>query len=71
MRSDATKNEFDCVQWTRETRDRLTAKFEGMSSEERDQWYETWRPAHPFLAELWDRRVTPTGKRYPPRAVNQ
>lgn len=71
MTSDGGKKDFDCVQWTRETRDRLAARFEGMSPAERVQWYENWRPEHPLLAELWDRRVKPKGRRFPPRAVNQ
>lgn len=70
MSAEPFPRKFDCVQWTRETRDRLAVKFEGMSPEERVQWYENWRPKDPFLAELWDRRVTPKGRSFPPRAVN-
>ena len=63
METEAGKKKFDCVKWTRETRDRISAEIRGMSREEVGQWFENRRPKDPFLAELFDRRKSPTGDR--------
>ncbi len=50
---------FDCVQWTRERRNRMYEETKDMSSEERRRWCKSQRPTGPFLAELYDRARPP------------
>ena len=63
MRTEAGEKAFDCVKWTRSTRDRVSAEIRDMSPEELGRWFEDRRPADPFLAELFDRREAPMGDR--------
>ena len=63
MKTEAGEKAFDCVKWTRSTRDRISAEIRDMSQEELVRWFEDRRPADPFLAELFDRREAPTGDR--------
>jgi hypothetical protein len=63
MKTEAGEKAFDCVKWTRSTRDRISAEIRDMSQEELVRWFEDRRPTDPFLAELFDRRETPAGDR--------
>lgn len=63
MRSEAGAKSFDCVKWAREARDRISAEISDMSDEELRRWLETRRPQDPFLAALFDRRMSPKGSR--------
>ena len=63
MKSEVSAKAFDCVKWTRRTRDRISAEIRNMSPDELRQWIKGRRPADPFLAELFDRRKPPTGRR--------
>ena len=67
MQSETGIKSFDCVKWTRETRDRISAEIRDMSDEEFRRWLEARRPKDPFLAELFDRKAPPTGSRAPSR----
>ena len=60
MNRETRVKSFDCVKWTRETRDRINAEIKDMSHEELSRWFESRRPSDPFLAELYDRRTPPT-----------
>ena len=61
MQSEPGIKSFDCVKWTRETRDRISAEIKDMSDEELCRWLEARRPQDPFLAELFDRKTSPKG----------
>jgi len=63
MKTEAGEKTFDCVKWTRSTRDRISAEIRDMSQEELVRWFEDRRPTDPFLAELFDRREAPVGDR--------
>lgn len=63
MKTETGEKAFDCVKWTRSTRDRISAEIRDMSQEELVRWFEDQRPADPFLAELFDRREAPAGDR--------
>ncbi|MDE2974353.1 MAG: hypothetical protein OXU64_06480 [Gemmatimonadota bacterium] len=63
MKTEAGEKAFDCVKWTRRTRDRISAEIRDMSQEELVRWFEDRRPTDPFLAELFDSREAPTGDR--------
>ncbi|MDE0394140.1 MAG: hypothetical protein OYK82_05105 [Gammaproteobacteria bacterium] len=63
MKTETGEKAFDCVKWTRSTRDRISAEIRDMSQEELVRWFEDRRPADPFLAELFDRREAPAGDR--------
>ena len=63
MQSETGIKSFDCVKWTRETRDRISAEIRDMSDEEFRRWLEARRPKDPFLAELFDRKASPKGSR--------
>ena len=63
MKTEAVEKTFDCVRWTRTTRDRISAEIRDMSHEELGRWFEDRRPTDPYLAELFDRREAPTGDR--------
>ncbi|MDE0357570.1 MAG: hypothetical protein OXN92_07485 [Gammaproteobacteria bacterium] len=63
MKTEAGEKAFDCVKWTRRTRDRISAEIRDMSQDELVRWFEDRRPKDPFLAELFDRREAPTGDR--------
>ncbi|MYI47169.1 MAG: hypothetical protein F4123_12470 [Gemmatimonadetes bacterium] len=63
MKTEAGEKAFDCVKWTRSTRDRISAEIRDMSQDELVRWFEDRRPADPFLAELFDRREALTGDR--------
>ena len=70
MKTEAVEKTFDCVRWTRKTRDRINAEIRDMSEEELARWFEDQRPADPFLAELFDRRKAPTGSRTSAQATD-
>lgn len=61
MQGETGIKSFDCVKWTRETRDRISAEIKDMSDEELRHWLEARRPHDPFLAELFDRQTSPKG----------
>ena len=61
MKTEAGEKAFDCVKWTRRTRDRISAEIRDMSQEELVRWFDDGRPTDPFLAELFDRREAPGG----------
>ena len=63
MKNEAGEKAFDCVKWTRSTRDRISAEIRDMSQEELVRWFEERRPADPYLAELFDRREAPSDDR--------
>lgn len=63
MNRETRVKSFDCVKWTRETRDRINAEIKDMSHEELSRWFESRRPTDPFLAELYDQRTPPTRAR--------
>ena len=65
MKTETVEKAFDCVKWTRSTRDRISAEIRDMSHEEMERWFEARRPTDPFLAELYDRRTAPAGRRVP------
>ena len=52
MNRETRVKSFDCVKWTRETRDRINAEIQDMSHEELSRWFDSRRPTDPFLAEL-------------------
>lgn len=47
--------DFDCVQFMREARDRITAQTADMTVEERVRWFNTRQHADPTLAKLAER----------------
>ncbi len=55
MKGKDGKKTFDCVAWTRETRNRISAQIKDLSTEEKIRWFENRRPSDPFLAKLFDR----------------
>ena len=59
MQSETGIKSFDCVKWTRETRDRISAEIRDMSDEELRRWLEARGPQDPFLAALFDRKTSP------------
>ena len=59
MTSDAASNRFDCVKWTRATRDRIHEETAGMSHEDRRRWREARIRKDAPLAELFNRRKPP------------
>lgn len=61
MQSEISIKAFDCVKWTRETRDRISAEIRDMSDDELGRWLEARRPQDPFLAALFDRKTSPKG----------
>ena len=70
MKSEASAKRFDCVKWTRETRDRINAKIRDMSHEEMRRYYNR-RPTNPILAEFFDRMQAPETLRASARAVRR
>jgi len=71
MKTEAVEKAFDCVKWTRRTRDRISTQIRDMSREELERWFDTRRPTDPFLAELYDRRKPPRplGRTRSPQSV--
>lgn len=67
MQSETGIRSFDCVKWTRDTRDRISSEIKDMSDEELRRWLEARRPQDPFLAALFDRKASPKGSRAPAR----
>ena len=67
MQSETGIKSFDCVKWTRETRDRISGEIRDMSDAELRRWLEARRPQDPFLAALFDRNTSPKGIRAPAR----
>ena len=65
MQSETGIKSFDCVKWTRETRDQISAEIRDMSDDELRRWLEARRPQDPFLATLFDRKTSPKGSRAP------
>ena len=63
MKTEAGEKAFDCVRWTRSTRDRISAEIRDLSRDAVGRWFEERRPTDPFLAELSDRREAPAGDR--------
>lgn len=63
MQSETGIKSFDCVKWTRETRDRISAEIRDMSDEELHRWLQARCPQDPFLAALFDRKTSPKGSR--------
>ena len=61
--SETAPNAFDVMKWLRETRDRIYEETKDMSFEERRRWSEERIRRDPFLAELYDRRKAPQGRR--------
>ena len=53
----------DCVQWTRNVRDRMYEETKHMSPEERLDWQRSQRPADPILARMWDNAKPPRSAR--------
>ena len=57
-----TDKNFDCVQFMREARDRVSAELEPMTSDERVDWMNSRRFDHPALERLaelgWSRQET-------------
>ena len=45
---------FDCIEWTRRARDRISAETRNMTREERLRYFNR-RPTDPILAEFYDR----------------
>ncbi len=56
---------FDCVKWTRETRDRIYEETKDMSFEEQRAWSHARIRRDPGLAAILDRIVAPGA--VPPR----
>ena len=54
MKSETGEKRFDCVKWTRETRDRINAEIRDMSYEEERRYFNRRRPGS-LLAEFFDR----------------
>ena len=48
------RKSFDCVQWTRNVRNRMYEETKHMTPEERVEWRRSKRPTDPFLARMWD-----------------
>ena len=67
MQSETGSKSFDCVKWTRKTRDRISAEIKDMPDEELSRWLDARRPQDPFLAALFDRKTSPKGSRAPAR----
>jgi len=67
VKSETGVKSFDCVKWTRETRDRISAEIKDMSGEELRRWLDARRPQDPFLAELFDRKTSPKDSSAPDR----
>ena len=63
MQGETGIKSFDCLKWTRETRDRISAEIRDMSDDELRRWLEARRPQDPFLATLFDRRASPKGSK--------
>lgn len=55
------RKSFDCVQWTRNVRNRMYEETKHMSPEERVEWYRSRRPTNPGLARMWDNAKPPPG----------
>ena len=53
MKSATGEKPFDCIEWTRRARDRISAEPRNMTREERP-WYFNRRPTDPILAEFYD-----------------
>ena len=70
MMNEASAKQFDCVKWTRETRDRINAEIRGMSHEEMRRYFNR-RPTNPILAKFFDRMQAPETLRASARAARR
>ena len=52
MKNDIATKPFDCVQWTRETRDRISKKIAGMPSGEARRWLNEEVEKDPFFSRI-------------------
>ena len=59
MTSDAASKRFDCVKWTRETRNRLSRKRATMTWEEIAQWLDGEAEKDPFFSRIRKARIFP------------
>ena len=57
MKSDVATKTFDCVQWTRETRDRINEKLAGMPSGAARQWLNEAAEQDPMFSRIPKSRV--------------
>ncbi len=62
MKSEVGQKPFKVMPWLRETRDRIHEETRDMSFDEKRRWTEERIRRDPFLAALYDRRTTPTGR---------
>ncbi|MDE0104664.1 MAG: hypothetical protein OXN89_19995 [Bryobacterales bacterium] len=52
MTSDHGAEPFDCVKWTRQVRDQISAEIKDMSSEELRQWLDAAAQRDPFFSRI-------------------
>ena len=52
MRNDMETNSFDCVRWTRETRDRINEKLAGMPPSEARHWLNGAAEKDPMFSRI-------------------
>ena len=52
MKNDVETRPFNCVQWTRETRDRINEKLAGMPSREARQWLNEAAEKDPIFSRI-------------------
>ena len=52
MKTETGEKGFDCVKWTRSTRDRISAEIRDMSYEELRQWLDAQVQQEPFFARI-------------------
>ncbi len=59
MTSDSGREKFDCVKWTRETRNRLSRKMATMTWEEIAQWLDGEAERDPSFSRIPKARIFP------------
>ena len=52
MKSDVETKAFDCVQWTRETRDRINERLAGMSPQAARKWLNEAAEQDPLFSRI-------------------
>ena len=57
MANETKENKFDCVKWTREVRDQISAEIAGMSFEERQRRLDRIVRENPFYASIPEARM--------------
>ena len=62
MKTGTSLENFDCVRYMREARDRISVDIANMSSEDLMRWLRSYRHSDPLVEKLVAHRCEPTGR---------